>query len=317
MLKKLSTLDDSPRIKAELADFHSCRNELSFLQNEIGRTCAQIDAEYGIRISVKKSNYWIPLCDRNEIQGWFDSIVKRSEQEVMTFFRRDFGLDISMYPTYEDLLSSDLVKDAEKLRRYTFLQSWNRAKGDLFEWTILLALVSGYGSSQARESGEVRLGSGSPSIPITLGGEVRFLWYQKKITAHRSQLAARPDLTITRDAEAPSRNTILGFIECKATKRISAKTIREVSGTAYDIGPGFAMIASFQPVPRIRIQGAKRIGVTIMVNPLQGLQRKSYLEGKFNLPREIKSEIERTDRERPYLAYDRERRTWMEEKLSR
>jgi hypothetical protein len=106
-------------------------------------------------------------------------------------------------------------------------------------------------------------------------------------------------------------------IECKATKSISSKTIREVSGTAYDIGPGFAMIASFQPVPRTRIQRAKGIGVTIMVNPLRGLQREGYLEGKLNLSRAIKSEIERTDREKPYLDHDRKRRKWMEEKLSR
>jgi hypothetical protein len=249
------------------------------------------------------------LDDSDAFNSWWGRLYEKSKTELVTYVRRQLGVRLPKRPDLREL-DPEVFKNSDAFIQQLWWLTWTRAKGPMWEWSVLLAMLIGTQLTGGGSEITVRVGEKEHPLPVRLNGHGAYLWYQRRVKAHRSSLAAKPEFLITRDSQNPTRENIVGFIECKCGKQVSSSTVREINGTRYDLAATFALLASYEALSSAIRDGAKNLGVSVLVNPLRDLKQPGYLGDEMGFFEQIKEEIEKVDRERPSLTYEEER--WRE-----
>jgi hypothetical protein len=216
------------------------------------------------------------LDDSGAFDLWWNRLYEQSKTELVTYARKQLGVRLPKRPDLQGLDPEVFKNSAAFVHQIEWL-TWTKAKGSMWEWSILLAVLIGTELNGGGSELIVRVGEKERPLPVRLNGHGAYLWYQRRVKAHRSSLAAKPDFLITRDPQDPTRESIVGFIECKCSKQIASSTVREINGTRYDLAATYALLASYEPLSVAIRDGAGHLGVSVLVNPLRNLKRPGYL----------------------------------------
>ena len=299
------------------AEFHEFEQRFQYLRHHCSAQARQIEDKTGIsRIAVTTGYGDVCLGNDQDIANWFQKALTSEEERFVASLRvlnRRLGKQ-----SFAELLESSLVKDGVSLQRYVTLLAWQRAKGRLWEWVMLLTLISGLRRVVQTESHTIRLSPGALPIPISLHGHDLYLWYQRQFRGHRSGLSATPDLMLTLDSVEPNEQTIHAIIECKHTRRIGSDAIRSLWATAEDVQAAFAILASFESVSWSIRDGAERLGLNILENPIADLKRILGPSPAVDLFAELTEQLEDIEYHKPLdksrfareKLMDEKRRQW-------
>lgn len=280
------------------------------LKRRLTALASRLRSENNLRVAVALSTPdLLVLDDSNAFNLWWSRLYERSVTELVTYARKQLGVRLPKRPDLRELDPEVIRNSAAFVHRIEWL-TWTRAKGAMWEWSVLLALLIGTQLNGGGSERIVRAGEKEEPLLVRLNGQDAYLWYQRRVKAHRSSLAAKPDFLITRDSQNPTRDNIVGFIECKCSKQISSSIVREINGTRYDMAATFALLASYETISNTIRNGAGHLGVSVLVNPLRNLKQPGYLGDELGFFQQIKEEIEKVERERPSLAHEEER--WRE-----
>lgn len=288
-------------------DFQHMVEEIASMAKRIGE---QQCLDLSVRLS---SGDRLQLSDREGIIAWHRAVEDRTQAEILRMLRRQVGLNVPKHIDFRRI-NPEIFANTQAFREYVRLQAWNRAKGALWEWAVLLALASANPGRESSPMDHLCLGPADSPLVISLNRQRRLLWYQRRMAGLQSGLGVRPDFFITQEHGGFHSDSIVGFIECKCTSTISSKLIRELFGVAYDVGASFAILASYERVSSVQRRGARMLGVTALINPLRDLRRGDYLARKLNLIDSVKEEIDRIDNEKPFYHGERVRRPWVDGK---
>lgn len=277
------------------------------LQQNLLRTASLCEDSNERRISVQVSNQKLLLADAFSLDSWFKELVDNARNDIIAMLRRDFGISLPGSFSFTQEIEGGLPLDIQLLKRAADIKAFHRAKGFLWEWLILCALL--IGSPSQGNSAEDLTFRDNPNrgTEILIGNRTRWMWYQKRIKRTVSGFSAKPDFLITRNSEAPDEYNTLGFIECKHHASLTSRLVREIYGTALDLKVSYALIAHSSEVKRTHISNARRLGVTIMQSPLYGLQREEYLERKLMADNSIRSAVEQAAIEAPFEKQEHRR----------
>ncbi len=299
------------------SEFHEFEQRFQYLRHHCSAQARRIEDKTGISRIVVTTGYGdVCLGNDQDIANWFQKTLTSEEVRFVASLRvlnRRLGKQ-----SFAELLESSLVKDGVSLQRYVTLLAWQRAKGRLWEWVMLLALISGLRRVVQTESHTIRFSPGALPIPISLHGHDLYLWYQRQFRAHRSGLSATPDLMLTLDSVEPNEQTIHAIIECKHTRRIGSDAIRSLWATAEDVQAAFAILASFESVSWGIRDGAERLGLNILENPIADLKRILGPSPAVDLFAELTEQLEDIEYHKPLdksrfareKLMDEKRRQW-------
>jgi hypothetical protein len=302
-----------PKLPAEAAtqDQTDCLD----LRRRLTAMASRFRIDNGLQIAVVlPTSGPLILDDVDAFDGWWGRLYEQSKTEFVMYMRRQLGVRLPKRPDLREL-DPEVFKNSDAFKHHVWWRTWTKAKGPMWEWSILLAMSIGIQLNSGGSESIVAVGEKERPLPVRLNGHGAYLWYQRRVNAHRSSLAAKPDFLITRDSQNPTRENIVGFIECKCGKQVSSGTVREINGTRYDLAATYALLASFEVLSGTIRDGARNLGVSVLVQPLRNLKQPGYLGNEMGYFEQIKDGIEQVDRERPSLAYEEER--WRELEMKR
>ena len=147
---------------------------------------------------------------RSVFDRWWDRLYEQSKTELVTYVRRQLGVRLPKRPDLREL-DPEVFKNSDAFKHHVWWRTWTKAKGPMWEWSILLAMLIGTQLTGGGSETIVSVGEKERPLPVRLNGHGAYLWYQRRVKAHRSSLAAKPDFLITRDSQNPTRREHSGL----------------------------------------------------------------------------------------------------------
>jgi len=240
----------------------------------------------------------VNLCEKESLNTAFQKRILKKKKAWLRTLKNYYEIEIRA-KTFDEYVASQGT-DMDSIEKKVELEAWDSFKGILFEWSVLASLLHGLKRYVDFTSTRVCVGKNEKPLLVELANSEYFLWYQKTFETKVSGLDACPDITITDNEDSPTSKNIAGIIECKNLGSVGGKLMWEMSGKADDIDTRYTILCSYSSVGELVKEGADRLGLTLLENPISTDRRGDILAKKVLLMDVIRSTIEKAAKDQPF-----------------
>ena len=289
------------------------KEDWEILSSTIVALAQELYAKEGCQYICYKSStdLVVNFCVFNSLEQYFQKCLLIKKHQWMTTLKKYTG---ESWESFDQYNSAHDQEARDRIKKIFDLSTWNSCKGIIFEWAILASLLYGLRKMIRSNSTGITLGPNETPVLVDIKGHNRYIWYQKSLIAEFSGMKAVPDILITKDDLDPSRSNVTGIIECKNVKSIGTKVVREEYGKSYDIGPDYIILCSYAELsPNIK-QGAKRLGLHVLENPISTNRREAIISKKVLFQESIIDEVLKADEQKLFRQMELSKRDELDRK---
>ena len=134
------------------------------LKRRLTAMASRLRNENSLRVAVVlPTSDPLMLDDSNVFDRWWDRLYEQSKTELVTYVRRQLGVRLPKRPDLREL-DPEVFKNSDAFKHHVWWRTWTKAKGPMWEWSILLAMSDRHPTDR-RRLGDSSSGSGKRNGP--------------------------------------------------------------------------------------------------------------------------------------------------------